>query len=137
MRISIIAIGRLKSGSEDELFNRYFDRAKKAGRQIGFEFAGVREFPESKHPNAEMRQQDEAGKILGALSPEATLYCLDERGEAISSQSFSRMITDLNDNGHRELTFVIGGPDGVSEKVRTRAKRVIAFGKLTYPHMIV
>ena len=34
MKLTIIAVGRMKSGPETELFARYADRTAKAGRQL-------------------------------------------------------------------------------------------------------
>jgi 23S rRNA (pseudouridine1915-N3)-methyltransferase len=43
MEISILAVGRLKSGPESELCARYLERARKTGRGLGFRgFAGAR-----------------------------------------------------------------------------------------------
>ena len=48
MRISLFAVGRLKTGPEKELASRYLDRFAKAGPAIGLEFARLTEVPESK-----------------------------------------------------------------------------------------
>lgn len=137
MKISLLVIGRLKSGPETELFQKYFDRAKKSGAQIGLDFGKIIEFAESRQESADLRKKEEAEKILAATPPASTLICLDERGDNISSQKFSHSIMSMRDDGVPELCFVIGGPDGLSAELRHKAKRNIAFGKLTYPHMIM
>jgi len=137
MKISLIVIGRLKSGPETELFQKYFDRAKKSGAQIGLDFGKVSEFPESRQDTADLRKKEEAEKILGALAPGNVLICLDERGDNLSSQKLSASIMSLRDDGVSEICFVIGGPDGLSAELRQKSRLNIAFGKLTYPHMIM
>jgi 23S rRNA pseudoU1915 N3-methylase RlmH len=35
------------------------------------------------------------------------------------------------------ITFVIGGPDGLGDRVKASADRLISFGRVTWPHQIV
>ena len=39
--------------------------------------------------------------------------------------------------GVSEITFVIGGSNGVSDKVKNRADFKMSFGKVTYPHQLM
>jgi 23S rRNA (pseudouridine1915-N3)-methyltransferase len=40
------------------------------------------------------------------------------------------------DEGRRECRFEIGAADGFSEEERQSADRLIAFGRMTWPHMM-
>ena len=64
MRISIVAVGRLKSGPERELFERYQDRLDGLGRSIGIGPAKLVEITESRAGNAAVRKSEEAGSII-------------------------------------------------------------------------
>ncbi|MGH9885191.1 MAG: 23S rRNA (pseudouridine(1915)-N(3))-methyltransferase RlmH [bacterium] len=82
--------------------------------------------------------KDEAA-LLAALPAGAHLYAFDERGEALTSQAFAHDIL-----GHEQLhgggapvVFAIGGADGHSDAVRSRARKLIAFGRLTIAHRLV
>jgi len=136
MRLTIAAIGRLKAGPERELANRYIDRVAKAGKPLGLTLA-VREFAESRGATAELRKDQEAGLILGAVADDAALVALDEKGKAIDSRGFAALIGDKRDRGTGELVFAIGGADGLGPAVSARASARIAFGALTWPHQIV
>ena len=81
--------------------------------------------------------KDEAA-LLAALPQAAQLYVFDERGDAITSAQFAELLgSEAQHGGGAPLAFVIGGPDGHSDVVRKRAKRIIAFGKLTIAHRLV
>lgn len=136
MRISVYAVGRMKSGPERELVERYFDRFSKAGPPLGLEFAGVSEITESRAQTADLRKQDEAARIFEALDNGAALVLLDERGKALGSEEFASRIGRLRDDGKRQLVFAIGGPDGHDARLRARADLVLALGTLTWPHQI-
>ena len=58
---------------------------------------------------------------------------LDERGTSLSSQGLSERLSRWQSDG-RDLAFIIGGPDGVSEPVRRRADFVWSLSGLTLPH---
>ena len=36
-----------------------------------------------------------------------------------------------------ELTFIVGGSDGVDARIRERAQKMVAFGKITFPHQLM
>ena len=81
--------------------------------------------------------KDEAG-MLAALPPNAHLYAFDERGEALTSTQFAELLAaEAQHGGGAPIAFVIGGADGHSDAVRKRARKLIAFGKLTIAHRLV
>ncbi len=137
MRISVAAIGRLKSGPERELVDRYLDRAKGAGKQLGLSGFDIHEFSEARHDNAAQRKTQEAEQLIGCCPEGSKLIVLDERGRSITSPDFSKKLGQFRDDGARQCTFIIGGPDGLDASIRKRADLVLSFSPLTWPHQIV
>ena len=136
MRIAVFAVGRLKSGPDSLLIERYVERAKLAGRSLGLDVS-VREFSESRAGRAEDRMEQEAATMLNALPKGARLVVLDERGTAPTSADFARRIGRLRDDGVPDLVFAIGGADGHGAAIKARADELLAFGPMTWPHQIV
>ena len=90
----------------------------------------VREFPERAN-------KDQEGDALLASIPASThVIALDEHGEDLPSAKFSALMGDQLDQG-RDLAFVIGGADGLSDGLRERANTLLRFGRMTWPHQIV
>jgi 23S rRNA (pseudouridine1915-N3)-methyltransferase len=137
MRIQLFAVGRMKSGPERELADRYFDRFAKIGPPLGLEFGGVGEIPESRARDARQRKREEAAKLSESLGPGTLLIILDERGKNLSSQDFASMIARRRDSGARAMTFAVGGADGHAEESRRMADAALSFGALTFPHQIM
>lgn len=137
MRISIAAIGRLKSGPERQLVERYLERANGAGKQMGLTGFDIQEFSEARHDNSAQRKRQEAEQLLGCCPEGARLIALDERGRTMTSPDFAQKLGQYRDDGARQCTFVIGGPDGLDASVRKRADLVLSFSPLTWPHQIV
>ncbi len=81
--------------------------------------------------------KDEAG-MVAALPANCHLYVFDERGESLTSAQFAELLAaEQQHGGGAPVAFAIGGADGHSDAVRKRARRLIAFGKLTIAHRLV
>jgi 23S rRNA (pseudouridine1915-N3)-methyltransferase len=137
MRISLFAVGRLKTGPEKELASRYLDRFAKAGPAVGLELARVLEIGESRASNPETRKKDEGSALEKALPEGAVLVLLDERGKALDSEAFAAALGRYRDGGKRDLMIAIGGADGLDPDLRGRADLVLNLGSMTWPHQLV
>ncbi|WP_416407705.1 23S rRNA (pseudouridine(1915)-N(3))-methyltransferase RlmH [Agrobacterium rosae] len=137
MRISIFAVGRLKSGPEKDLASRYLDRFAKTGPAIGLEFSRIIEVAESRASNAETRKREEAAMLEKHLADGAALILLDERGKALDSPGFAELFGNLRDGGKRDLVIAIGGADGLDPQLYDKATATLCLGKLTWPHQLV
>jgi 23S rRNA (pseudouridine1915-N3)-methyltransferase len=136
VRITIDAVGRMKSGPERELLDRYLDRAGKQGRSLGITRVEVHETVESRAARADDRKAEEARALLAGVAAETAVIALDEGGEQMTSETFARWIGRRIDEG-RDLALLIGGADGHGAAVADRADLVLAFGALTWPHQMV
>jgi len=136
VKVTVVAVGRLKAGPERELLDRYRDRAHRAGRQLGLTF-DAREIPEGSARSAEGRKAEEAAAILAAVPTGSVLVALDERGKALDSRGFADRLAAWRDAGAKELAVAIGGADGLGPSVIDRADLRLAFGAMTWPHQLV
>jgi len=137
MKITVHAVGRMKTGPERELADRYFERFAKSGPAVGLELAGIVEIPESRGQSADERRREEAQKLKAQLQPGSVLVLLDERGKSLSSEDLAARIGQLRDGGRKALVVAIGGADGHDKPLREQADLVLSFGALTWPHQLV
>lgn len=136
MRLSLLAVGRLKSGPERELVERYRRRIESLGRSLGIAGLDLVEFPESRARRDDDRRAGETVAILEKAGS-SFLIAFDERGKSPSSEAFAGLIRQWRDEGAAGVACVIGGPDGLDPQILQRAKLVVSFGALTMPHQIV
>jgi 23S rRNA (pseudouridine1915-N3)-methyltransferase len=61
---------------------------------------------------------------------------LDEKGDALSSLQFAKMLEKWRENGVGEVRFLLGAADGFDDDDRANADRLLAFGPATWPHMM-
>jgi 23S rRNA (pseudouridine1915-N3)-methyltransferase len=137
MRLTVLAVGRLKQGAERQLAERYLERAAKAGRGLGFRGIEVIEIAESRNADAGRRMLEESIAIANALPEGAALVLLEESGEAIGSARFADNLGRWRDDGRTDAAFVIGGPDGLAPTLRDQAMLRLSFGAQTWPHQLV
>jgi 23S rRNA (pseudouridine1915-N3)-methyltransferase len=134
MHLTIGAVGKLKAGPDRDLYQRYADRVSPAGKALGLGPLTCIEISESRKGSAKERRGDEAATLLGKIPDASILIALDEKGEALTSDGFSRLMGKQRDSGTSNLCFIIGGPDGLGEAVRDKAARIISLGAMTLPH---
>ncbi len=137
MRLLVAAVGRLKSGAERDLAERYRDRACKAGRAIGIRDIEIVEIKESRAGDLARRRLEEAIALANLIPEGAVMVALDERGESLDSASIAGEIRAWRDSGRETVAFVIGGADGLGDEIRRRADLCVAFGTATWPHQLV
>ncbi len=130
MHISIIAIGRMQRGPEHTLVGDYLKRLPWKHSIIEIEI-------KKQSANAEERKLREADRLLAAVPDGAALVVLDEGGKALNSRAFAAKLSDWQSTGYSDIAFVIGGADGLHTSVRDKAHLKLAFGALTWPHMLV
>jgi 23S rRNA (pseudouridine1915-N3)-methyltransferase len=131
MRVTILAVGRLRTGPERALVDDFLHRFDRTGRPLGLGPASVMEV-EGKQGAGKAAE----GALLAArLSRDGWTCCLDERGEALTSPDFARLL-DRWKLERREAVFVIGGADGIDSSVTGRADLLLSFGRMVWPHML-
>lgn len=131
MKLQIVAVGRLRSGPEADLVRDYLVRAGKTGTRVGTGPVDVREVEARKGGTAE-----ETELIEKATAGTKPLVVLDERGAALDSPGLAARLEAWRDQGCRQVTFVIGGADGVGPALRNRANLVLSLGPMVWPHML-
>jgi 23S rRNA (pseudouridine1915-N3)-methyltransferase len=78
---------------------------------------------------------DEEKKLLERIG-EDYLVALDERGKSLSTLQLARWLGDRQQDGSN-LSFVIGGPDGLGAGILARAAMRWSLSALTFPHAMV
>ena len=134
MRLTIVAVGRLKAGPERELVDRYRKRLRTSARQTGIGPLQIREIAQSRRGSTGERREQEARAIASAVPASATLVALDETGDALSTADLAALLEAVREAGAGELVFAIGGPDGHGAAVTERAHRTLSLGTMTLPH---
>ncbi len=114
MRLTIVARGKAGTSSEAELTDRYLKRLRWPARLV--EIGDTAPWP--------------------AFDGGVTVV-LDEGGRDLPSDALAAQLGRWRDDGIREARFLIGAADGHDPATRGSADLLLAFGKATWPHMLV
>lgn len=149
MKLTLLAIGRLKAGPERDLVARYSARITASARTLGLQGPDMIEISESRARREGDRRNEEAlairshltrdkgGGAAGGAGGSKRLVLFDERGKSVSSTAFADYLARWRDDGVQGAAFVIGGPDGLDPALAQDADLTLSFGRLTLPHQLV
>ena len=127
MKYIISTIGKIKNNDEDLITRKYLKRIRNIE---------LKQY-EVKTKNKEKRIEEEADKLINLTPKDGKLILLDEIGENISSSDLAKLILNWSNNNITNVNFAIGGAFGNGVKIKNKADKIVAFGKLTWPHQMV
>jgi 23S rRNA (pseudouridine1915-N3)-methyltransferase len=64
-----------------------------------------------------------------SLPRNVRVVAMDERGKDLTTEQFAKLL-------RQETAFVIGGPDGLDEKMKKEAAMLLRLSSLTLPHAL-
>ena len=122
--IHILCVGRQKEPHYMAAAEEYL---KRLGRYARVEVAEVREQTDR---NPETGKRKEAELLLGRLKEGTYLVALDSRGRQMPSEEFAQILK------RTDVTFLVGGPDGLAQEVLDESDAVLSLSKMTFPHQL-
>ena len=127
MKYIISAIGKTKTQQEDLITLKYLKRIKNIE---------IKQY-EIKLNNKQKKIEEEGLKLISSTPSNGRLVLLDEQGENLTSPELAKMVLDWRNNNIAYINFAIGGAFGNGDQIKRRADKIIALGKLTWPHQMV
>ena len=128
MKLTFLSVGKDRSGLFSPGVDEYVRRLGHTAK------VSVVELSESR-ASGDKAKEEEGKALLGKLGPRDALVALDERGKQLSSVDFAKWLGRQQDSG-RDVAFVIGGDEGLSDEVRAKAALVLSLSAMTLPHRL-
>lgn len=135
LHINIICIGKIKEQYLKDAIDEY---KKRLGKYC---MLNIVELPDEKIPNNASEKEcllvkeKEGDLILNNLKKDSHIICLDLKGKQFTSEEFADKIENISIN-NSNITFIIGGSLGISNKVLNSANELLSFSKMTFPHQL-
>ena len=120
--IKIICVGKIKEKYLRDAISDYEKRISK------YHKINIIEVEDS-------MMKEESIRLLKNIKKDDFVITLEINGNVISSVEFANKIDKLfitNSN----ITFVIGGSDGIDDSVKERSNYSLSFSTLTFPHQL-
>jgi 23S rRNA (pseudouridine1915-N3)-methyltransferase len=127
MRLHIIAVGRLRLSPFKAVEQDYAQR-------IAWPLS-IREVEERRKLPPPQLKAREGQLLLDAVPRDAVVVALDGRGSALSSEALAIRLAGWQQGG-KDIAFLIGGADGLSDAVLERAAFTLSLGAMTWPHLL-
>ena len=137
LHINIICVGKLKEKYLQEALSEYSKRLSK------YCILNITELADEKLPNnlndslINIIKEKESNNIISHIEKNSYVIALDLKGKQYTSEDFSKKITDISLNNSSNITFIIGGTLGLSQKVLNISNELICFSKMTFPHQLI
>lgn len=120
--IKIICVGKIKENYLRDMINDYAKRISKYHKI---------EIIELTDSNINKEKEE----LLRVINTKDYNIVMDIDGNNLSSREFAEKIDKtflINSN----ITFIIGGSDGISSEIKKLANYRLSFSKLTFPHQL-
>ncbi len=117
MKITIAAIGKMKASSAEAAL--FFEYSKRLSWKII------------------VKECKDEGALLSAVASCQRIIALDENGVNLSSRELASQFDNWQQQGNSHIGIIIGGACGFSADTRSKADLLLAFGRATWPHLMV
>jgi 23S rRNA (pseudouridine1915-N3)-methyltransferase len=135
VRIRVIVVGKLREQFFRAAAAEYI---KRLGSYARAELLEIRSEPDgTSAADVQTAVAREGERILQAIGPDEYVVALAVKGEQASSEELAAWLKGLMLAGTSSIAFVIGGSNGLSPEVYSRAQKRISFGPMTLPHQMV
>lgn len=129
MKINIVAVGKIKEKFFTDAIMEY---AKRLSKFCDFKIVEVNEATVYKN----LDEKSELEGVLLLSKAKGYMIALDGRGKMLSSENLADEMKSKMVSGVSEITFIIGGSNGLSREVLDKSNMVLSFGKITFPHQL-
>lgn len=126
----ILAVGKVKERFYRTGIEHYLIRLKPYCN------INITEFAESGRKEKAKALEEEAVAIGKHARGGAQTVALAAEGRAMASEEFARYIEKLLISGKVRVDFIIGGPLGLSAKIKKKADLCLSLSALTFPHRL-
>lgn len=124
LKITILAVGTIKEKYMRDAINDY---VKRLSRKWKVSFTEVKE----------CQSIGEEGALLKKVIPQGSfVVALDLKGKMLDSEEFAGFIDAKMTEGVSNVTFVIGGSDGLDRSVPECADFSLCLSKMTFTHQM-
>ncbi len=131
MQIKFLWVGKTKNPSMKSLVADYSGRIR---HLAPCEILETRDLAKRRSLSTAELIAEEGNELARFVPDSGRLVALDEAGRQFTSEGFAQWFESEQNSGHRVLTFVIGGPEGLSPVISRRAHLILSLGKMTWTH---
>ena len=131
MLIKFLWVGKTKNASIRSLLLDYVERIR---HLMPCEVIEIRDLSKRRSFSTAELIAAEGEALAKHVPANGRLVALDETGSQFTSRDFARWLETEQNTGVRGITFVMGGPEGLSQEISKKANIILSMGKMTWTH---
>jgi len=133
MKLNMLAVGtKMPAWVTDG----YLEYAKRLPRECSLNLHEVNPAKRGKSGSATQWMREEGDRILNQIPDNHHVVALDVKGKAWSTEQLAQQLKQWLADG-RDVSLIIGGPDGLDQRCLQRADQTWSLSALTLPHPLV
>ena len=133
MKLRLICVGQKMP---DWVSAGYHDYARRMPPELPLEMVEIAMAHRGKTPDISRLMQRESDAILTAVGSRDRVIALEVGGRPWSTEELASQL-ELWQQGGQDVSFLVGGPDGLARACRDRADAQWSLSALTLPHPLV
>lgn len=133
MIIRLIAVGHKMPNWVETAYQEY---ARRLPRECKLELVEINAAKRGKQADIVRIMAKEAEAVKSAIQPGDWVVALDVEGKAWSTPELAKQLIRWQDLG-RNVSLLVGGPEGLTQEVRQMADQKWSLSALTLPHPLV
>ena len=130
-KIRLIVVDRTRSPFLKEGESFYIERLQKYAR---VEWVEIKPTKIKKGLSTEEILATEGQKMARRLGPRDYLVSLDRSGDQHDSEGLAAWLNKLATGAWDRITFIVGGPLGLSREILERSRKILSLSRLTLTH---
>lgn len=133
MKINLVAVGTKMPVWVTQGFEEY---SRRLPRECQLQLVEIAPAKRGKNAQPQQWKHDEANRILAAIPDNHRVIALEVAGKSWSTETLSQNMADWLSDG-RDVSLIVGGPDGLDARCLQRADLKWSLSELTLPHPLV
>ena len=128
MKIRLLCVGKMGNAHLKALAGDYLKRLE---RLCDLEIVEVKD---AEDRDGASRLAKEAERLREAMGSPNECVLWDERGEALDSPGFSKLLAGMEDRSAKRCTFIIGSSHGLADDLKSEVSRKLQLSRFTFTH---
>ncbi len=133
MKINVISIESSRPEWAEKAFRSY---ESKFNKSIRVNWIGLKPLNRNRNYNHSAIVEKESELLFSKIKKKDFVIALDKQGMELSTEKL-RVQFDNWVSGSRDISMIIGGPDGLSETLLKKSDFCWSLSSLTFPHSFV
>jgi 23S rRNA (pseudouridine1915-N3)-methyltransferase len=133
MKLNMVAVGTKMPSWVTQGFEEY---SKRLPRECALQLVEIAPAKRGKTAQPEQWKKEEATRILSAIPSDHFVIALEVTGKSWSTEKLATEMEGWLQDG-RDVSLIIGGPDGLDASCLARADQKWSLSELTLPHPLV